>query len=104
MATTQIFNGELARAARALVGVNALYVAREAGITRNELRDFEKGLHDLPDSTREQLREALQELGAVFLPDDETGGYGVRLKFSRNKARQIDRWEGEGGPAAEDDA
>lgn len=103
MASEFIFDGNLARAARALVSVNANYVAKEAGITRKALRDFEKGLRSPDEAELDAIQRALLDLGAVFLPDGPAGGAGVRLKFNRAKSKQIDRWEGEGGPAAEDD-
>ncbi|MGO1183350.1 MAG: XRE family transcriptional regulator [Micrococcaceae bacterium] len=103
MKSVNIFNGELARAARALVGVNAQYVANEAGLTLDQLRNFEKGLHELTDPEQERVEHALSHLGAVFLPDGPDGGYGVRLRFARGKINSIGRWEGEGGPTAEDD-
>ena len=37
----------MTRAARILVKVSAQYIAREANVTKEELRDFEKGRHDL---------------------------------------------------------
>ena len=58
-------------------------------------------------SRLDALKDALESLGAVFIADDEAAGagtgVGVRLKFSAEKARRIDTWEGEGGPAYEDD-
>lgn len=103
MENVYVFNGEVARAARALVEVNAEYVADEANIPIEDVRDFEKGLNQLADDAQQRLQEALVTLGAEFLPDGPDGGYGVRLKFARGKISSIDRWEGEGGPTAEDD-
>ena len=47
MESQHIFNGDMTRAARILVKVRAQYIAREANVTKEELRDFEKGRHDL---------------------------------------------------------
>lgn len=97
----------LARAARALVETSATTTGQGAGLTRGQVRDFERGRIDLTEEQRLALQHALEELGAVFLADDENvgagSGVGVRLKFSAEKARRIDTWEGEGGPAYEDD-
>ena len=43
MESQHIFNGDMTRAARILVKVSAQYIAREANVTKEELRDFEKG-------------------------------------------------------------
>ncbi|WP_298866803.1 XRE family transcriptional regulator [uncultured Microbacterium sp.] len=101
-ASQQVFNGDLARAARILVQVSAQYVAQEAEVTRDELRDFEKGGDRMSSEQQSRLRAALESLGAEFLPDDgPDGGYGVRLKFGRSKIYSLDRWEGEGGTTAQ---
>jgi len=49
----------------------------------------------------EEIRNALEELGAVFIPENGSG-YGVRLKFSEVDAAQIARLECEGGIVAND--
>ncbi|NUL46425.1 hypothetical protein F7P69_14650 [Cellulosimicrobium funkei] len=46
---------------------------------------------------------ALERLGALFIAEDEHTGYGVRQKFNSVKAKRLETWEGEGGPAYEDD-
>ena len=43
MESQHISNGDMTRAARILVKVSAQYIAREANVTKEELRDFEKG-------------------------------------------------------------
>ena len=103
MTTEDVFNSNLARAGRALVGISTWYIADETGIEREDIRKFERGILSLPDEQQGAIRAVLIEHGALFLPDSQAGGYGVRLKYSGSKAKQIDRWEGEGGPAAEDD-
>lgn len=103
MRNEQIFDGPLARAARALVGVSAKDVASKADVKKSELKDFEKGRHDLTELQEHRVLDALEEFGARFVRDDSDGGYGVRLKFNRAKVRAIDRWEDEGGTPAEDD-
>ena len=98
------FTGYLARAARALVEISADHLASEAGLTFDELRSFERGTASLSPAQENTLKVALEQHGALFLLDGPGGrGYGVRLKFSRVGSKRIDTWEGEGGPAAEDD-
>lgn len=98
-----VFNAGLARAGRALVGISTWYIADETGIDRDDIRQFERGILTLPDEQQEAIQQVLIDHGALFLPDSQAGGYGVRLKHSAAKSRQIDRWEGEGGPVGEDD-
>lgn len=95
--------GPLARAARALVQWPRDHVGKLARIDEAVLKDFEVGLSDLPGTDKTRLRQALEEGGAVFLPEDEGGGHGVRLKFTARDVRAIARLEGEGGPVGDDD-
>lgn len=104
MTSEDVFNSNLARAGRALVGISTWYIADETGIERDEIRKFERGIITLPEDQQQSIKDVLIEYGAMFLPDSQAGGYGVRLKFPTEKVKQIDRWEGEGGPAGEDDA
>ncbi|MDN5588057.1 MAG: XRE family transcriptional regulator [Brevibacterium sp.] len=103
MSNEQIFDGPLARAARALCRVSAKDVASKANVKKSELKNFEKGLEDLTEQQEHRVHEALEEFGAWFVRDESHGGYGVRLKFNRAKVRAIERWEDEGGRAADDD-
>lgn len=103
MSQTMIIDGYLARAARALVQLSATAVAERAGCTRKQLKAFEKGQWDFTGEQQTDLRRALEHYGAIFIPDDSQGGYGVRLKFNRNKIPLIETWEGEGGMPADDD-
>lgn len=103
MREDEIIDGPLARAARALVRVSAKDVASKSQLDRTELKRFEKGLEDLTEQQEFRLLEALEGFGARIVRDDDSGGYGVRLKFNRSKVRAIERWEDEGGLAAGDD-
>jgi hypothetical protein len=103
MTEKHVFNSNLARAGRALVGISTWYIADETGIERKQIRKFERGIIALPEEQQEAIKAVLIDHGALFLPDSNAGGYGVRLKFPSEKTRQIDRWEGEGGQAGEDD-
>src|SRR5699024_8183502 len=103
MTTQDVFNSNLARAGRALIGISTWYIADATGIARDDIRKCEHGIIVLPGDQQDPIEDVLTDHGAVFLPDSQAGGYGVRLKYSSEKSRQIDRWEGEGGPAGEDD-
>ena len=71
--TTQqdVFNSNLARAGRALVGISTWYIADETGIARDDIRKFERGLISLPEAQQEQIKDILIDYGAVFLPDSQ---------------------------------
>ncbi|BCJ91539.1 hypothetical protein IZ6_22740 [Terrihabitans soli] len=49
------------------------------------------------------VRHTLEKRGALFVPEDNAAGAGVRLKFNRSETREIGGWEGEGGRVADDD-
>lgn len=99
-----LLTGHLARAARVLVGVSSAHTAQVAGIALGELREFERERTELSEEQRSNLQRALESLGAHFVADGMNGrGHGVRLKFSDEKSRRLESWEGEGGFAAEDD-
>lgn len=102
MTIQDVFNSNLARAGRALVGISTWHIANETGIKRKDIRKFERGIIDLPEDQKEAIQAVLIDHGALFLPDSQAGGYGVRLKYSQQKSKQLDRWEGEGGQPAED--
>ncbi len=95
-------DGPLARAARALVQWPRDHVARLARLDEAALAGFERGEGALPPEGLDRLRAALEQGGAVFIPEDG-GGRGVRLKFARKDVRAINRLEGEGGPVGDDD-
>jgi DNA-binding transcriptional regulator YiaG len=67
------------RAARGLVGVSQVELARSANLSESTVRDFEKGRRMPSINNLEAIRRALEARGAIFL--DENGeGPGVRLK------------------------
>lgn len=103
MDTITAITADQARAARALVQVSPAYLGSDAGMEGARVRDFEYGHIDLDEEENARLRKALEDLGAVFIDEDEQGGHGVRLKFNSGKVRVLERWENEGGPAYEDD-
>ncbi len=79
------------------------HVARLAALDTDALADFEADRAALDDDAKARLRHALEEGGAVFLPEEDAGGVGVRLKFTAKDVRAINRLEGEGGPVGSDD-
>src|SRR5699024_2220236 len=103
MTSYDVFTSNLARAGRARVGISTCYIADETGIDPESIWQLERAIIFLPNEQQEAIKNILMDYGALFLPDSEAGGYGVRLKYSRARANQINRWEAEGGPAGEDD-
>lgn len=95
--------GPQARAARALVEWPRDHVANLSGVDAETLAAFESGKVDPGPAARDAVQAALESGGAVFIPEDGADGAGVRLKFSRKEAKQINRMESEGGPVGDDD-
>lgn len=95
--------GSLARAARALVKWPRAHVAMLSAIDENMLADFESGIGILNNDAKTRLLIALEEGGAIFIAEDQSGGVGVRLKFNKKDVNAINRMEGEGGPVGDDD-
>ncbi len=91
------------RAARALVELSCAQLADASQIDEDVIRQFEKKFHEPDETTKQRLRIALESAGAVFIPEKDGAGEGVRLKFSRPGVRAVQRWEGEGGVTGEDD-
>lgn len=100
MATDNIIiHLDQAHAARILLHVSAKTVGLKSGLGAEVIEDFEHGQTELDDARQEQLRTALEELGAEFLPEDADHGYGVRRRYTDRKIRALNKWEGEGGPS-----
>jgi transcriptional regulator with XRE-family HTH domain len=97
--------GRLIAAARTLTGISTQDLARSSGVPIETLRRMEaSGSAWLqPGSDLEAISRALETFGAVFIPESDGIGAGVRLKFMRQDVRQISRLEGEGGIVANDD-
>ncbi|KQV20817.1 hypothetical protein ASC97_28665 [Rhizobium sp. Root1203] len=98
-----MMTGSQCRAARALVEYSRDRLAASSGIRTEIIEMFERKLDNPDEASVDTLRSALEHAGAVFLPDGETGGIGVRLKFNRSETRRIAILEGEGGIVAHDD-
>lgn len=96
-----MITGSQCRAARALVEISRPTLSRRSGVDVRVIERFEN-IAGRPEMYElEEIRNALEELGAVFIPDNGSG-YGVRLKFSNVDAAQIARLECEGGIIAND--
>jgi transcriptional regulator with XRE-family HTH domain len=104
MTSLSITGGQIV-AARALTGISQGKLAARAKVEPSDLRRLEArgALENDPSEDLVKIRRTLEDLGAVFIDEKDGAGAGVRLKFSRSQTRAIDRWENEGGVAAEDD-
>jgi transcriptional regulator with XRE-family HTH domain len=69
------------RMARAALHWGVRDLADKAGVSPNTVTRFENG-HDARVDTIVHLQEVLERAGVVFIPADERGGPGVRLKQS----------------------
>lgn len=105
MGKNLLITGRLIAAARVLTGISRADLARASGVPLSTVARTEAGGGAPLQSTgdAEALRRALEEFGAMFIPESDGIGAGVRLKFSRLDAKQIGRLEGEGGVVKDDD-
>ena len=97
-----IITGPQCRAARALIEWSVEQVSRVTGVDAGVIADFEARVADPGDEVKRLLCRALEQGGAVFIPENG-GGVGVRLKYARRDVRGVNKWESEGGRAGEDD-
>jgi transcriptional regulator with XRE-family HTH domain len=69
------------RAARALIGCSQAKLAEAAGVPVSAINALETGAPDaIANEAVDKIRIALETAGAVFLPKDDGGGIGVRLR------------------------
>lgn len=97
-----MITGPLCKAARALVQVSRSKLAKRSGVDANVIEMFERGLHTPDAPTIETLRRTLEELGAVFIPEQGSNGAGVHLKFSTSVTDRLRTLVDEGGPSSTD--
>jgi transcriptional regulator with XRE-family HTH domain len=71
------------RMARAALNWGVRDLGKRAGVAANTVSRFENGMGTTV-ATLGQIQKALEEGGVVFIPADETGGPGVRLKKGRS--------------------
>jgi transcriptional regulator with XRE-family HTH domain len=67
------------RMARAALGWGVRDLAKRAGIAANTVSRFENGSGAMVD-TVDRIQVALERAGIVFIPGDNSGGPGVRLR------------------------
>jgi transcriptional regulator with XRE-family HTH domain len=73
---------EQCRAARALLGWSQQELAARAKVARKTIADFEQGQVTPYPRTLKDIREALEEGGAIFVAAEAgAAGPGVRLKW-----------------------
>ena len=69
------------RAARALIGWSQAKLAETAGVPVSAINALETGARNaIANEAVDKIRIALETAGAVFLPKDDGGGIGVRLR------------------------
>jgi len=67
------------RMARTALGWGVRDLARKVGISPTTVTRFENGAHTRVDTVG-QIQDVLERAGIIFVPADEAGGPGVRLK------------------------
>jgi hypothetical protein len=97
-----MITGPLCKAGRALVQVSRSKLAFRSDVRQEVIEMFERGLQTPDDATVATLQRTLEELGAVFIPDEGANGAGVRLKFSRSVTDRLRTLVDEGGPSSTD--
>jgi transcriptional regulator with XRE-family HTH domain len=70
------------RMARTALGWGVRDLARKAGLSPTTVTRFENGAHTRVD-TLGQIQDVLERAGIIFVPADEAGGPGVRLREPR---------------------
>ncbi|KQZ20032.1 hypothetical protein ASD50_21780 [Mesorhizobium sp. Root552] len=98
-----MITGPLCGAARALVEISRDKLANNSKINERVIELFERGIDIPDDETIDAIRAALEELGAVFIPEEGSQGVGVRLKFNQSVTKRLGILESEGGITAKDD-
>jgi transcriptional regulator with XRE-family HTH domain len=95
--STQIY------AARILAKWSRDQLASASGMNVDTLTNIEeRGIDPSPPQER-ALKRALEGAGVKFIAERGALGAGVRLKFSSQTVKSIQRLENEGGPARDDD-
>jgi transcriptional regulator with XRE-family HTH domain len=75
------------RMARAALGWGVRDLGQRAGVAANTVSRYENGMGTTV-ATLGQIQRVLESEGIVFIPADDTGGPGVRLR-----ERKEDDWE-----------
>jgi transcriptional regulator with XRE-family HTH domain len=72
------------RMARAALGWGVRDLADRAGLSPNTVSRFENGA-DARVDTLIQMQDVLERAGVIFVPADESGGPGVRLRSAKQR-------------------
>ncbi len=97
-----MITGSQCRAARALIEISREMLASFSGVDEDTILKFERKLEAPADAVIQSLTHALENAGAMFLPEGERG-IGVCLKFTRSEARRLSILESEGGVVGDDE-
>lgn len=99
-------SGRVIAAARGLAGISEKHFSDAAGISVEALRVMESGGSAFVRSEQDvaAICRAMDHFGVMMVEESDGMGAGVRLKFTRQDARQMARMEGEGGIVGSDDA
>src|SRR5699024_3251314 len=82
-------------AGRALAQINSLIISEEAGLTRQQVRDFEKRVGSLTLDEKTRLQKTLESYGVVFIAEEDESGHGVRCAAAKMATDFIVcRWNG----------
>jgi len=85
-----LLTGDLIRAARALIEMSQVELAKKAGITQKALGEFELGKRKITARANEKLRRVFDEKNIQFIAANvestELEGTGVRWKPSQPNA------------------
>lgn len=73
------------RMARTALGWGVRDLARKAGVSPTTVTRFENGAHTRVDTVG-QFQDVLERAGIIFVPADETGGPGVRLREPKRQS------------------
>jgi transcriptional regulator with XRE-family HTH domain len=105
MGNDLLITGRLIAAARVLTGISQVDLASASGVSLSTVActEADGGAPLQSKNDAETLRRTLEGFGAMFIPESDGIGAGVRLKFSRLDVKQIGRLESEGGIVKDDD-
>lgn len=85
LASDAPIDGVACRGARAMLGLSQTDLSKTSQCSRNLLNDFENGVRVPRDRNVARIREALEEMGAVFI--DCGGSVGVWIEPGVASAR-----------------